>query len=440
MTTARIASPPAASPPLQRWLSREKLSSIAMNLKRTLFLAAALAAAFAASAAPPAIDTSKAGMDSERLARIPARMKFFVEKGTVAGTVTLLQRHGALASLEASGYQDLASKKPMQPDTIFQIMSMTKPVVGVAVMILMEEGKLALSDPVEKHLPEFRGQWMIAHPEGGARTLKRPSRPITIRDILTHTSGMYATVPPSFNSLKTFMGMPLSQVVAMGSQQPLDFEPGAKWQYSNIGIATAARIVEVLADQPFERFLESRIFQPLGMKDTYIFPPAEKFDRIASCYTLEDGKLKEMGENTLGGGPLKYRKGAKYSLPEGGLYSTAADLAAFYQMMLNAGAYNGKRLLSKSTVGVMTALHTGDLPAATPGVGYGLSWAVVRDPMGSLSLPLESKGAYGHGGAFGTYGWVDPNKDLLGVFLVQRPGASEERNAFLSLAASAIMD
>ncbi len=411
-----------------------------MTTRRMFFFATPVLLAHAVFAAPPAVDTSKAGMDPERLARIPVRMKSFVEKGTVAGTVTLLQRHGALASLEAVGYQDLAAKTPMKPDTIFQIMSMTKPVVGVAVMILMEEGKLAISDPVEKHLPEFRGQWMVAGEDGGTRNLKRPSRPITIRDLLTHTSGMYANLPPSFNNLKTWMSMPLSQVVAMGSQHPLDFEPGTKWQYSNIGIATAARIVEVLADQPFERFLESRIFQPLGMKDSYIFPPAEKHGRIASCYTLENGKLKEMGEETLGGGPLKFRKGAKYSLPEGGMYSTAADLAAFYQMMLNGGAYNGKRLLSKSTIQVMTALHTGDLKANASGLGYGLSWALVRDPMGSLSLPLASIGAYGHGGAFGTHGWVDPKKDLLGVFLVQRQGASDERNAFMSIGASAIMD
>lgn len=401
-----------------------------------------VALAHAVMAAPPAADALKAGMDPERLARIPVRMKAFVEKGTVAGTVTLVQRHSAVASLEAVGYQDLASKKPMKPDTMFQIMSMTKPVVGTALMILAEEGKLAVSDPVEKYLPEFRGQWVIdGASDGKTRNLKKPARPITIRDLLTHTSGMYATPPPGFKDLQTWMGMTLAQVVAIGSQQPLDFEPGAKWQYSNVGIAVVARIVEVVGDQPFERFLESRIFQPLGMKDTYIFPPAEKFDRIASCYTLENGKLKEMGEDTLGGGPLKYRKGAQYSLPEGGLYSTAADLAAFYQMMLNSGVYNGKRILSKSAVQVMTALHTGDVQVGNSrAMGYGLSWAVVKDPLGSLSLPLASIGAYGHGGAFGTHGWVDPKKDLVGVFLVQRPGATDERNAFMAIGASAITD
>jgi len=395
------------------------------------------------SAAPPAVNATKAGMDPERLSRIPLRMKSFVEKGTIAGAVTLVQRHGSLASLETVGYQDLETKKPMRPDTIFQIMSMTKPITAAGVMILMEEGKLALSDRVAKHLPEFQGMWMVDSKDGDkTRSLKRPSRPITIRDLLTHTSGMYGgLLLPPHGDMKNFMSKTLAEVVAIGSQQPLDFEPGTQWQYSNIGIAALGRIIEVLGDQPYEKFLESRIFQPLGMKDTYIFPPAEKFERIATAYTLTDGKLKVMGEDTLGGGDLKYRKGAKYPLPEGGLYSTAQDLAAFYQMMLSGGTYGGKRLLSRPTVDVMTALHTGDLQAGhSSGMGYGLAWAVTREPMGTLTLPLTSIGTYGHGGAFGTHGWVDPKKDLLGVFLVQRPGATDERNAFMSLAGSSILD
>lgn len=410
-----------------------------------LILAALLcfqAAPPALQAAPPAINSSKAGMDAEHLSLIPARMKTFVDKGTIAGTVTLVARHGAVASLEAVGYQDVESKKPMRADTIFQIMSMTKPFTAVGIMLLMEEGKLALNDPIEKHLPEFKGMWVIESKEGDkARSLVRPTRAITIRDLLTHTSGMYGNPPAAFKDLKTWMGMTLAQVVAIGSQQPLDFQPGTKWQYSNIGIATLGRIIEVVGDQPYEKFLENRIFQPLGMKDSYIFPPSEKFERIASCYTLENGKLKKMGEDTLGGGALLYRKGAKYAFPEGGIYSTASDLVAFYQMTLNGGTYNGKRILSKPTVDVMTAVHTGDLTAGhSAGMGYGLAWAVVRDPLGSLSLPLNSIGSYGHGGAFGTYGSVDPRKDLIEVFLVQRPGADTERNAFMAIAGSSILD
>jgi CubicO group peptidase (beta-lactamase class C family) len=227
----------------------------------------------------------------------------------------------------------------------------------------------------------------------------------------------------------------------MGSQVPLDFDPGTKWQYSNLGIATLGRIIEVVADQPYDKFLENSIFTPLGMKDTYVFPPAEKYDRIAKAYILENGTLKLMGPDTLGGGEWRLRKGARYPLPEGGLFSTATDLLAFYQTMLNGGTWNGKRILAKSTVDLMTAVHTGDLKAGhQPGMGYGLAWAVVRDPMGSLALPLVSVGSYGHGGAFGTHGWVDPKNDLVGVFLVQRSGADAERNAFMSIANSAVLN
>ncbi|SRR5581483_633489 len=410
-------------------------------IKRRAFLAAwNLAICYALSAAPPAVNVPKTGMDPARLSQIPGRMKAFVEKGTIPGVVTLVQRHGALASLEAVGYQDLESHKPMRTDTIFQIMSMTKPFTGVGIMILMEEGKLALSDPVEKYLPEFRGMSVIDHREGDRRILRPPARKVTIRDLLTHTSGMYAKMPPALDPLENWMSKTLAEVVLIGSQQPLDFDPGTKWQYSNIGIATAGRIIEVLADQPYEKFLESRIFQPLGMRDSYLFPPPEKYERIAACYTLENGKLKLMGEDTLGGGRYRYRKGVRNPLPEGGLYSTASDLAAFYQMMLNGGMLNGKRILSKATVDLMTRVHTGDLKTANPGTSYGLSWSVVSDPMGSLALPLLSTGSYGHGGAFGTYGWVDPKQDMVGVFLVQRPSASDERNAFMSLAGSAIVD
>ncbi len=413
------------------------------KLKRAsnLFLILVFTAA-ALSAASPAVNAGKAGMDPGRLARIPVRMQSFVDKGTIAGTVTLVARHGAVASLEAVGFQDLESKKPMRADTIFQIMSMTKPVTAVGIMMLEEEGKLAVGDPVEKYLPEFRGMWVVDSRDGDkARSLVKPSRLITIRDLLTHTSGLYANNPPAMGDLKAWMAMPLAQVVAIGSQQPLDFQPGVKWQYSNIGIATLGRIIEVVADQPFEKFMESRIFQPLGMKDSYFFPPAEKFDRIASCYELDHDKLKKMGEDTLGGGALLYRKGARNPLPEGGIYSTAADMAAFYQMMLNGGTYNGARLLSRSTVQVMTAIHTGDLDAGhSAGMGYGLAWAIARLPVAQVTLPLVSIGTYGHGGAFGTQGWVDPAKDLVGVFLVQRPAANTERNAFMAIANSALVD
>jgi len=381
-------------------------------------------------AAPPA------GMDPERLARIPARMKQFVERGSVAGTVTLVARHGTVASLEATGYQDLEKKIPMRTDSIFQIMSMTKPVTAIGIMLLVEEGRLGLNDPVERHLPEFRGQWVIdSKPDDKTRILKRSPRPITVRDLLTHTSGMAGVPPEGMKELLFKLDRSLADAVLVYSQQPLEFDPGKKWSYSNTGIATLGRIIEVISGMPYEKFLESRIFQPLGMKDTFIFPPEDKKPRIAMVYKLEGGKLKPATVETLAGDPWIYRKGAKYSMPEGGLYSTASDLAALYQTMLNGGSSKGFRLLSKASVESMTTVHTGDLRPA-----YGLGWAVTQDP--GSQLTLTSPGSFGHGGAFGTYGWIDPKKDLVGVFLIQRfgGGTSEEQTAFQTIANSAVID
>ncbi len=399
-------------------------------LNRLLILTAAAAALAAAQ-----LYTAKGGMDAERLARIAPRMKAFVDKGTIAGAVTLVQHHGKLASLEAVGLQEIETNKPMRPDTIFQVMSMTKPVTGVGIMILAEEGKLALNDPVEKHLPEFRGQWMI---DGAAtdktRALKRPPRPITIRDLMTHTSGMLTLPPPGMGEIGFYRNMnkTLADAVSIYSQQPLEFEPGSRWMYSNPGIAVLGRIIEVVSDTPFERFLEERIFRPLGMKDSFLFPPAEKRDRIAAVYEVEKGKLKGLGE-------VIYRKGARYSMPEGGLYATASDMAAFYQMMLNGGALAGKRILSRAAVGTMTASHTADVQRG--GTAFGLTWAVTQGPGGTLSL--LSIGTFGHGGAFGTYGWIDSRKDLVGVFMIQVMGGGEAgavQSAFVTLANAAVTD
>ncbi|HLM99083.1 MAG TPA: serine hydrolase domain-containing protein [Bryobacteraceae bacterium] len=398
-------------------------------------LAFPLAAFLLLHAAPPAVNTGKAGMDAEILARIPARMKAFVDKGTLPGVVTLVQRHGALAQVEAVGYRDLETKQPMRTDTIFRIASMTKPFTAVGIMILMEEGRLALRDPVEKYLPEFKNMWVIESREGDKngdtkRVLRHASRPITLRDLLTHTSGMYGMPPETLDEAIARKTLTLSEVALMASQKPLDFDPGTKWQYSNYGIAVLGRIIEIVADQPYDKFIESRVFQPLGMKDSFFFLPADRRDRVATVYVLDKGKLQKADWDFTD-------KDAKYPFPEGGMYSTALDLAAFYQMMLNGGSHNGKRILSRATVDMMTEVHTGELSIGqSAGMGYGLAWAIVRTPDGTL--PLASIGTYGHGGAFGTYGWVDPKKDLVGVFLVQQPDVATERSAFMAMAASAI--
>lgn len=399
---------------------------------RFLPFAAALCV-LAAAPLPVTKDTAKTGLDPARLARIPARMKAFVDQGTVAGVVTLVARHGQVASLEATGYTDIETRQPIRTDAIFQIHSMTKPIVCFGIMQLAEQGLLALTDPVEKHLPEFRGQQVLV-----SQTLTKPTRPITIRDLMTHTSGMPLNPPPGIGELHGALHKSLADVTLILSQQPLLFQPGTRWQYSNTGIATLARIIEVLSATPFEKYLETRIFQPLGMVDTYIYPPASKHHRMPTAYILKDGKPLKYTADPLGEGAMKFRVGAKYPLPEGGIYSTAADLFAFSQMMLNGGAYNGVRLLSRAGVETMTSNHTGDLATGTPGAGWGLGWFVIRGAPGTLSL--LSPGAFGHGGRYGTYQFIDPRRDMVGLFLIHREGGADERNAFVELAVSAVTD
>lgn len=361
---------------------------------------------------------------AEGLNKIPARMKEFIDRGTAAGIVTLVAQNGQIKALDAVGYTDIETRQPMRTDNIFQLHSMTKPIVCTALMMLMEEGKLALTDPVEKHLPEFRG--ITVKGQG------KPTRPIMVRDLMTHTSGIIGKPPPAIGELHGALHKSLAEVVSIVAQQPLEFDPGTRWQYSDMGIATVGRLVEVLGGMPLEKFLDARIFQPLGMKDTFIYPPKEKFHRMPTAYILKDGKPLKYTSDPLGEGKMKFREGAKYPLPEGGLYSTAEDLFAFYQMMLGGGVFKGKRLLSPATVRVMTTNHTGDLSTNGPGNGWGLGWFVIKDPMGELSM--LSRGAYGHGGRYGTFCFLDPKRGMIGIFMIHREGGSEERQAFTQLA------
>ena len=392
-------------------------------------------------AAPPSTDPQKAGMDSKRLAQIAERMKEFESHGQLAGTVTLLQRHGVLAHFEATGWADIEAKKPMQRDTIFQIMSMTKPITGIAIMMMAEEGKLRITDPVERHLPEFRGQMMIVSRDGDKLVLQKPPRPITIRDLMTHSSGMIGEPPTSTGPLMINMSMPLDRAVAIYAQQPLDFEPGTKWQYSNTGLATLGRIVEVLSGMKYEEFIAKRIFEPLGMVDSHVVLPESKHARLAALYTVEKGRMVKAGADALAGDPMKFRKGAVYSGPEFSVYSTAADLAKLYQMMLNKGTYDGKRMLSAASVETMSAVQSGDVKSGWDlGDGFGLTWEVTKDPIGTLTG--LSKGAFHHGGAFSTFGYIDPQKDLIGVYMTQwnGPDGKIPRETFVQMGAASIIE
>lgn len=381
-------------------------------------------------------DPAQAGMNPAMLARIPARMKQFVDTGKTAGIVTLVARHGSIASLDAVGYQDLEHKTPMRVDTIFRMMSVTKPITCAGVMVLVDEGRLSLLDPVEKFVPEFKA--LKVNPCGTRVGYNceavPPLRPVNILDLMTHTSGLGdggggragAGTPPNSRA---------EMVAATAARATLLFQPGTAWNYSNFGIAVLGQIIEVASGKSYDEFMAERIFEPLGMKDTFFEVPPDKAGRVATVYTYDGGGLKPLVRATP--------PGARISSPDSGLLSTASDLTRFNQMMLNKGVLNGQRVLSAAAVEAMTTSQTGNLKAGyAPGVGQGFGFEVVREPLGMYRY--TSIGSFEKAGVYRTYVWVDPAKDLVGAILMQRNtgGAAadlaDEVNIFMAMAAAAI--
>lgn len=363
--------------------------------------------------------TQALGMSPDVLDKIPTRMEQFVAAGQISGAVTLVARDGKIVHLGAAGEADIATHRPMQPDTMFAVASMTKPITATALMILVDQGNVSLDDPASKYVPEFKDAALKTGP---------PNRPITVRDLITHTSGLVGEQKNEGT---------LAETAAKMAARKLAFEPGSKWQYSP-GITICGRIVEVASGQPYEKFLAEQIFAPLGMKDTTFFPTAEQQKRIAQLYQPgKDGKGLAPAEHWL-----TALTPDRTPNPSGGLFSTAADMARFYQMVLNGGEWNGRRIVSAKAVSEMTRVQTGDLTVGfTPGNGWGLGWCVVREPQGVSQM--LSPGTFGHGGAFGTQGWIDPQRKMMFVLLIQRTGfgnsdGSDIRQAFQQLAVDAV--
>ena len=380
-------------------------------------------------------------VDQDILQQIPQRMKAFIDGQTVAGAVTLVAHGNDIVEFDASGMADTEAGRPMRKDTIFQIMSMTKPVTAIGVMMLAEQGKLALRDPVEMYLPEFKDLKVATAVGPDAVQLSVPHHAITIRDLLTHTAGIQDYPgPPNIRDYAQTMSVPLDKVVKELAKQPLLFQPGTHWSYSSPGIEVLGRIIEVCSGEKYADYITGHILKPLGMKDSFFFPPPDKVDRIAMVYEQKDGKLAPAPATILGGDPAKHRQGAVFPAPGWGLYSTAEDLLHLYRMMLGDGVYDGHRYLSPFSVHVMTEPQTtGIQPVGwMRGSDYGLAWEVVTDPLGELAG--HTIGTYGHGGAFGTQGWIDPNNDLISILLIQRSdgGAESMTNVFLSMAEAGV--
>ena len=366
---------------------------------------------------------------------IRTRFDKFVADGELSGAVLLVGSKDGVKLHEAVGQANLADKTPMEKTTLFRIASMTKPITAIAVMMLVDEGKLSVEDAVEKHLPEFKGQMLIGL-QNKELTLKKPKRPITLRDLLTHTSGM-GQYPPGLAELYTKRNYTLSEATIAVSQVPLVREAGEAWSYNNPGIDTLGRIVEVASGMSFEKFLQTRIFDPLGMKDSTFYPTAEQAKKVALTYGVKDGKLVAAPNNLL-----DVKANPKHPVPAGGLYSTAADQAKLYQFMLNNGKFGEKQLLSEKCLKAMTTTQTGDIKTGfVDGMSWGLGWQVVAEPKGGTEA--LSAGSYGHGGAFGTQGWIDPKKGVFYILMIQRVGipnadASEYRKELQRLGAELV--
>jgi CubicO group peptidase (beta-lactamase class C family) len=369
-------------------------------------------------------------------AEIPKNVQPFVDKGEISGAVMLVATKDRILHLSAIGVSDIATKRPMQTGDTFWIASMSKPITALGVALLVDEGKLAFDDPVEKYLPEFRRQWVVHENSPDRRVLVPAARPIQIRDLLTHTSGLgeYVVTDPHWTLAE------MSKVIA---REPLRFQPGARWAYSTAGLDVAGRVVEVVSGRPFAEFMQKRLFDPLGMAHTTYWPTPEQDQSRARSYAVSatTHKLEETTISYMYGGAITDR--GRPSLGGAGLFSTAEDVTKVYQMMLNQGMVDGRQLIKSETLAEMTRNQIGNL-TARPGMPWGLGFCVVTDPTKMVSNNTFSPGTFGHGGAFGTQSWADPTRGLIYVFMISRdhirpnPDDSEMRRAYQASAEHAL--
>jgi CubicO group peptidase (beta-lactamase class C family) len=411
---------------------------------RSFSLIALLAGAMLA-ASLPASKPEQSGMSTERLKRLSAAMRGYIDRGETAGTVTLIARHGRIVQFEAQGMMDLESRTAMREDTIFRIASMTKPITSVAVMMLMEEGKFLLTDPVSKFIPEFKNpKVLVVNRSGSSRSasnLVPAHREITIQDLLSQTAGLPAasSVPLHDEWTEFTKAVPQEETNADYCKRlarlPLNNQPGTAWEY---GPATTVLgyLVEVVSGQSLDRFMADRILRPLEMNDTFFYAPDDKVNRLVTLYDGKAGALKASRPGREMRGSKTFFNGA------GALLSTAEDYARFCQMLLGNGTFNGARLLSRKSVELMTSNAIGDLPIWPDLAGYrfGLGFRVLAD-VGKNGV-LGSVGSYGWGGAYGTYFFIDPKEDMFGILMIQQNSHSHLniRVDTQSLAEQAIVD
>jgi CubicO group peptidase (beta-lactamase class C family) len=395
----------------------------------------------ASGGVPTAPKAEDVGFSTERLARIHEAVAKHIEQKDVSGAVTLVARRGKLVHFEAQGLADIDGRKPMMKDSIFRLASMSKPITAVAVLMMMEEGKIRLTDRVSAFIPEFKNM-KVAVAKGTDKPVQMPAfgrggppaatpefdlvpaaREITVHDLLTHTSGLMSGGVSGAEQARLVPRGPndtLATYIPKLAQTPLDFQPGTLWRYSGLyGLDVLARIIEIVSGQPYDQFLQQRVFTPLGMKDTGFAPTTERMARVATVY-------QRTREGTLAPAPNANQLiSGTYFSASGGLMSTAEDYLQFCQMLVNGGTMNGKRYLGPKTVELMSSNHTGDMvngqfgrPAH--GMGFGLGVQIVLDPV-AADLRV-SPGTFGWAGAYGTNQNMDPKEKLVSIIMMQ--GAS----------------
>lgn len=398
----------------------------------------------------PTASPESVGLSAERLQRIETAVAQSIKDQQIAGAVTLVVRHGKVAYLKPQGMLDREAGKPMPADAMFRICSMTKPITSVAVMMLYEEGKFALEDPISKYLPEFKNPKVLVKPANGGAPYTIPAtREITIRDLLRHTSGLTynwnETLGKMYDDANVATGImqfdgTIEDSVKHLAAQPLLFNPGERWEYS-LGVDVLGRLVEVVSGMPLDQFFKTRIFEPLGMKDSYFYPPQEKVSRLATAYGIFDDKLTRFPDKPVVDGYLTYSADYPVNGPKklfsggGGLVSTAEDYARFCQMMLDNGKANGKQLLSSKSVELMTHDQLGKIG---PEQGFGLGFGIdgMKAPLDELGTP----GEYGWGGFFYTQFRIDPKEQMIVIFMAQLHPAGDVniQNKVMTLAYQAI--
>ena len=330
-----------------------------------------------------------------------ALLQPFVDNRTLAGAVALVATNDRIVSLEAVGSADIAASKPMATDAVFWIASQTKPMTAAALMMLRDEGGVNVDDPVEKYLPEFQGQMLEAERDDGHVLLRKPSHPITVKEILSHTSGLpfkSRVEEPKLDML------PLHTAVRSYAASPLLFEPGSRYEYSNAGTNTAGRIIEVVSGMPYGEFMRTRLFGPLGMEDTTFVPDEEQVGRLAKVYKPGPDNAG-LDETVISQATYPLTNPLRQPFPAGGLFSTAHDVMLFCRMMLNGGELDGRLYLTPDAVREMTRKQTPQ-PVENQ---YGYGWDT-------------SDGKFGHGGALSTNMTIDPKRGLILVFLIQHEG------------------